>query len=125
MGVAHRTAGRILSKGYTGGKANGTLAMDRLPFNGMLMTSSLNSLITDSAPGAHNYSTGNKTNNGMEGVFPDNTSAADDNPRDRAPLRVDDAQLPAKSPGSSRTPSSPTPRRRRSSPTRRIAATAP
>ncbi|MFY9550671.1 MAG: alkaline phosphatase [Thermoanaerobaculia bacterium] len=81
MGIAHRTAGRILSKGYTRGKANGTMAMDRLPFNGFLMTSSLNSLITDSAPGAHNYSTGNKTNNGMEGVFPDNTAADDDNPR--------------------------------------------
>ena len=81
MGIAHRTAGRILSKGYTLGKANGTLAMDRFPFNGMLMTSSLNSLITDSAPGAHNYSTGNKTNNGMEGVFPDNTAPDGDNPR--------------------------------------------
>ncbi len=81
MGVTHRTAARILSKGYTAGKANGTLAMDRLPYNGMLMTSSLNSLITDSAPGAHNYSTGNKTNNGMEGVFPDNTAPDDDNPR--------------------------------------------
>lgn len=81
MGIAHRTAGRILSKGYAGGKANGTLAMDRLPFNGALMTSSLNSLITDSAPGAHNYSTGNKTNNGMQGVFPDNTSSDEDNPR--------------------------------------------
>lgn len=81
MGVAHRTAARVLSKGYTLGKANGTLAMDSLPFNGFLMTSSMDSLITDSAPGAHNYSTGNKTNNGMEGVFPDNTSADDDNPR--------------------------------------------
>ncbi|HEV7763485.1 MAG TPA: alkaline phosphatase [Thermoanaerobaculia bacterium] len=81
MGVAHRTAGRVLSKGYTQGKANGTMAMDRLPFNGLLMTSSMDSLITDSAPGAHNYSTGNKTNNGMEGVFPDNTAAEDDNPR--------------------------------------------
>ena len=81
MGVASRTAARVLSKGYTGGKANGILAMDSLPFNGLLMTSSLNSLITDSAPGAHNYSTGNKTNNGMEGVFPDNTAAEDDNPR--------------------------------------------
>jgi len=81
MGVAHRTAGRILGKGYTQGKANGTLAMDRLPYNGLLMTSSMNSMITDSAPGAHNYSTGNKTNNGMEGVFPDNTAAEDDNPR--------------------------------------------
>ena len=81
MGVAHRTAGRVLAKGYTQGKANGTQAMDRLPYNGLLMTSSMNSLITDSAPGAHNYSTGNKTNNGMEGVFPDNTAAEDDNPR--------------------------------------------
>lgn len=81
MGAAHRTAGRVLAKGYTGGKANGTLAMDRFPYNGLHMTSSLNSLITDSAPGAHNYSTGNKTNNGMEGVFPDNTAANDDNPR--------------------------------------------
>ena len=81
MGAAHRTAGRVLAKGYTGGKANGTLAMDRFPYNGLHMTSSLNSLITDSAPGAHNYSTGNKTNNGMEGVFPDNTAANDDNPK--------------------------------------------
>lgn len=48
MGIAHRTGGRILSKGYTAGKAKGTMAMDRFPFNGMLMTSSLNSLITDS-----------------------------------------------------------------------------
>src|SRR5262245_12734664 len=40
MGATHRTAGRILSKGYTGGKANGTMAMDRLPYNGLLMTSS-------------------------------------------------------------------------------------
>ncbi len=81
MGTAHRTAARVLSRGYSGGKANGTLAMDRFPFNGMMMTSSLNSLVTDSAPGAHAYSTGNKTNNGMEGVFPDNTEAEDDNPR--------------------------------------------
>jgi alkaline phosphatase len=81
MGAAHRTAGRVLSKGYTQGKANAPMAMDKLPFNGLLMTSSLNSLITDSAPGAHNYSTGNKTNNGMEGVFPDNTAPEDDNPR--------------------------------------------
>jgi alkaline phosphatase len=81
MGAAHRTAARVMAKGYTGGKANSTLAMDRFPYNGLHMTSSLNSLITDSAPGAHNYSTGNKTNNGMEGVFPDNTAANDDNPR--------------------------------------------
>lgn len=81
MGAALRTAARVLSKGYTQGKANGAMAMDRLPFNGLVMTSSMDSLITDSAPGAHSYATGNKTNNGMEGVFPDNTAAEDDNPR--------------------------------------------
>jgi hypothetical protein len=81
MGIAHRTAGRILSKGYVAGKARGTLAMDRFPFNGMLMTSSLNSLITDSAPSAHAYSTGNKGNNGTEGVFPDNDTDPGNNPR--------------------------------------------
>lgn len=81
MGITHRTAARILSKGYTQGKANGTLAMDQLGWQGALMTSSLDSLITDSAPGAHNYATGNKTNNGMEGVFPDNTPDNRDNPR--------------------------------------------
>ncbi len=81
MGIAHRTAGRVLSKGYVAGKARGTLAMDRLPFNGMLMTSSLNSLITDSAPSAHSYSTGNKGNNGTEGVFPDNDTDPGNNPR--------------------------------------------
>src|SRR5437016_1468725 len=47
MGVASRTAGRILSKGYTGGKANGLMAMDSFPYNGLLMTSSLNSMVTD------------------------------------------------------------------------------
>ena len=81
MGIAHRTAGRVLSKGYAGGKAKGTLSMDRFPFNGMLMTSSLNSLITDSAPSAHAYSTGNKGNNGTEGVFPDNDTDPGNNPR--------------------------------------------
>ncbi|MHB0970770.1 MAG: alkaline phosphatase [Thermoanaerobaculia bacterium] len=70
MGAALRTAARVLSKGYTQGKANGVMAMDSLPFNGLVMTSSMDSLITDSAPGAHSYATGNKTNNGMEGVFP-------------------------------------------------------
>lgn len=81
MGVAHRTAARVLSKGYSQGKTRGRLAMDDLPYNGLLMTSSLDSLITDSASSAHSYSTGNKTNNGMEGVFPDSTEADDDNPR--------------------------------------------
>lgn len=81
MGVAHRTAARILARGVTLGKANGRLAMDSMPVTGQVMTFSLNSVITDSAPGMSAYVTGNKSNNNHEGVYPDNTAAAFDNPR--------------------------------------------
>ena len=81
MGAAQRTAGRILAKGYAQGKARGLLTMDTFPETGMVMTASLNSVVTDSAPGMQNYVTGNKANNNQEGVFPDDTLAAFDNPR--------------------------------------------
>ena len=81
MGASHRTAGRIMAKGYLQGKAQGRLAMDTFPFTGMVMTSSLDSIVTDSAPGMSNYVNGNKANNNQEGVFPDDTTAAFDNPR--------------------------------------------
>lgn len=81
MGATHRTAARIMSKGYSQGKANGRLAMDTFPVTGQVMTASLNSIITDSAPGMQNYVTGNKSNNNEEGVFPDDTRDAFDNPR--------------------------------------------
>ena len=81
MGAAHRTAARIVAKGYLQGKAQNLLAMDTFPFTGMVMTASLNSIVTDSAPGMSNYVNGNKGQNNQEGVFPDDTSAAFDNPR--------------------------------------------
>ncbi|MEC5217950.1 alkaline phosphatase [Actimicrobium sp. GrIS 1.19] len=81
MGAAHRTAARIMVKGYAQGMAQGKLAMDTFPFTGMVMTSSLNSIVTDSAPGMANYVTGNKAQNNQEGVFPDDTTDAFDNPR--------------------------------------------
>ncbi len=81
MGIAHRTAARIVSQGYQQGKANSPMAMDTFPVTGIVMTSSLNSIVTDSAPGAHCYSTGNKANNSQEGVFPDDTTDSFDNPR--------------------------------------------
>jgi alkaline phosphatase len=87
MGIAHRTAARIVAKGVSQGKALAPLAMDTLPYTAMLMTASLNSIVTDSAPGAACYSTGNKSNNNQEGVFPDDTSTSTfaqnkwDNPR--------------------------------------------
>jgi len=81
MGAAHRTAARIMAKGYAQGRAKGLLAMDTFPYTGMVMTASLNSIITDSSPGMSNYVNGNKSANNMEGVFPDDTKDAFDNPR--------------------------------------------
>jgi alkaline phosphatase len=81
MGIAHRTAARLMLRGVSQGKANGLLAMDTFPYTGLVMTSSLNSIVTDSSPGAACYSTGNKANNNQHGVFPDDTTDNFDNPR--------------------------------------------
>jgi len=82
MSAANRTAARIVSRGVTQGRADGLLAMDRMEVTGMTMTFSLNSVITDSAPGMAALVTGNKSNNNQVGVFPDNTvDDASDNPR--------------------------------------------
>ncbi|MES2825105.1 MAG: alkaline phosphatase [Pseudomonadota bacterium] len=81
MGASHRTAARIMLNGYAQGKAKTRLAMDTFPHTAMIMTASLNSIVTDSAPGMANYVTGNKANNNEEGVWPDDTLAKFDNPR--------------------------------------------
>ena len=72
MGVAHRTAARIVKYGVTRGNPNGYLAMDQMPGLGLVTTHSLNSIITDSAPGMACYASGSHTNNGQEGVYPGN-----------------------------------------------------
>jgi alkaline phosphatase len=81
MGIAHRTAARIMLNGVGLGKANAPLAMDAFPFTGTVRTHSLNSIVTDSSPGASCYATGNKANNNQHGVFPDDTTDNGDNPR--------------------------------------------
>ncbi len=81
MGSTHRTAARIIGHGYAQGKAATPLAMDTFPVTGMVMTSSLDGIVTDSAPGMSNYVTGNKAANNQEGVWPDDTADAFDNPR--------------------------------------------
>ncbi|MFO1368765.1 MAG: alkaline phosphatase [Marinagarivorans sp.] len=81
MGASHRTAARIMLNGYAQGKTKERLAMDTFPNTAMIMTASLNSIITDSAPGMSNYVTGNKAQNNQEGVWPDDTKDAFDNPR--------------------------------------------
>lgn len=72
MGVAHRTAARLVKYGVTDGQPNGYLEIDRLPGTGLVTTHSLNSIITDSAPGMACYTTGSHSNNGQEGVYPAN-----------------------------------------------------
>ena len=81
MGAAHRTAARLVSRGVHNGRSKGRLAMDTLDVTGMVMTASLNSVITDSSPGMAAYVTGQKNNNNQQGVFPDNTADMFDNPR--------------------------------------------
>jgi alkaline phosphatase len=81
MGIAHRTAARVMLTGVSQGKPRGPLAMDTFPFTGIVSTHSLNSIVTDSSPGAACYSTGNKSNNNQHGVFPDDTTLNFDNPR--------------------------------------------
>jgi alkaline phosphatase len=81
MGIAHRTAGRIVAHGYVQGQPTGLLAMDTFPDVALVRTASLNSIVTDSSPGMSNYVTGNKSANDMEGVWPDDTLDPFDNPR--------------------------------------------
>ncbi len=81
MGASQRTAARIMMNGYSQGKVNTKMAMDTFPNTAMIMTASLNSIVTDSAPGMQNYVTGNKAQNNQEGVWPDDTTDKFDNPR--------------------------------------------
>lgn len=81
MGMAQRTAARIVKGGYAQGKAIEPLAMDTFPATALVKTSSLNAIVTDSSPGMTAYVLGNKNANNEEGVFPDDTVDAFDNPR--------------------------------------------
>lgn len=81
MGAAQRTAARIVKGGYAQGKVITPLAMDSFPATALVKTASLNSVVTDSSPGMTSYVSGNKNNNNEEGVFPDDTTDAFDNPR--------------------------------------------
>lgn len=68
MGTTQITLARISTVGVSG-----QLALDRMPFTGLVKTHSQNSLITDSAAGGTALACGEKTNNGMVGMLPDST----------------------------------------------------
>ncbi len=76
MGAGHKTAARIVKHGVIEGRANGMLAMDMMPGVASINTHSLNSIVTDSAPGMGTFVTGSKSINNQEGVYPDNTGDA-------------------------------------------------
>lgn len=81
LGIAQRTAARVVRGGYAQGKVIEPLAMDSFPATAFVKTASLDSIVTDSSPGMTAYVLGNKNNNNEEGVFPDDTLDAFDNPR--------------------------------------------
>ncbi|MCM2332730.1 MAG: alkaline phosphatase [Anaeromyxobacteraceae bacterium] len=70
MGMAHRTAARLVRFGATRGEPDGRLEMDALPGTGFVSTHSLDSVVTDSAPGMACYTTGAHAANNQEGVYP-------------------------------------------------------
>jgi len=81
LGLAQRTAARVVSGRYAQGKVSKPLAMDSFPATALVKTASLNSIVTDSSPGMTAYVLGNKNDNNEEGVFPDDTIDPFDNPR--------------------------------------------
>ena len=71
LGIAQRTAARVVRGGYAQGKVIEPLAMDSFPATAFVKTASLDSIVTDSSPGMTAYVLGNKNNNNEEGVFPE------------------------------------------------------
>jgi alkaline phosphatase len=69
MSVAHRTAARILSKGWEEGRYSGELAMDDMSNMALISTSGSDSIVTDSANAAHAYTTGHKSCVNALGVY--------------------------------------------------------
>lgn len=67
--IAHRTAARIMSKGWEEGKYGGELAMDDMSNMALISTSGSDSIVTDSANSAHAYTTGHKSCVNALGVY--------------------------------------------------------
>ena len=82
VGMPMRTAARIVSKGVFEGRVPDTLAMEKMPIQGISRTTAFDSLITDSAPGMASLISGMKQSNNALQVSADNTPENPlDNPR--------------------------------------------
>ncbi|MFZ5650089.1 MAG: alkaline phosphatase [Bacillota bacterium] len=81
MSLPIRTAARVLSKGMSEGRFNGLLEMDRMEEFGLITTSGMDSIVTDSANSASAYATGHKSAVNAMGVYPNSTKDPMDDPR--------------------------------------------
>ncbi len=81
MSLPMRTAARVLSKGMKEGKFNGLLEMEQMEEIGLLTTSGMDSLVTDSANSASAYATGHKSAVNALGVYPNSSKDPFDDPR--------------------------------------------
>jgi len=81
MSVPMLTAARVVSRGNTEGKYDGLFAIDQMEEVGLLHTSGMDSIITDSANSASAYNTGHKSALNALGVYPDTSEDTFDDPR--------------------------------------------
>lgn len=78
--VAVNTASRLVSRGMVNGYYNDRLSFEKWEELGLVSTSGLDSIITDSANSASAYNTGHKSAVNATGVYPDTSVDAHDDP---------------------------------------------
>ncbi|MFO7632731.1 MAG: alkaline phosphatase, partial [Caldilinea sp.] len=81
MTVPMLTAARLVSRGNTEGKYNSYLTVDQMEQIGLINTSGMDSIITDSANSASAYNTGHKAAVNALGTYPDTSTDTLDDPR--------------------------------------------
>ncbi|NED98450.1 alkaline phosphatase [Phytoactinopolyspora alkaliphila] len=80
MGTAAVTAARLLSKGMTEGKYHGLLEIDQMEYRGLVGTSGVDSIATDSANSMSAYMTGHKSSVNAMGVYEGNDPDPNNHP---------------------------------------------
>ncbi|HAJ35803.1 MAG TPA: alkaline phosphatase [Chloroflexi bacterium] len=81
MTIPQLTAARIASRGNTQGKTNGYFAIDQMETIGLIQTSSVDSIMADSANTASALNTGHKSSVNALGVYADTSPDTLDDPR--------------------------------------------
>ncbi|MFN3979916.1 MAG: alkaline phosphatase [Caldilinea sp.] len=81
MTIPQITAARIASRGNTQGKTNGYFAIDQMEVIGLIQTSSVDSIMADSANTASALNTGHKSSVNALGIYADTSPDTLDDPR--------------------------------------------